>query len=211
VPLARLKVDRTNGCRVVSICNWTDRTFVITFPMIWEWISIFPIFQQVRKAFEKACCGALVAKQFEAIKIGNFAAGVKKSAVKPTPAPAAAKVASAGKPAFVTLAESAFAERTKAAGVHTLLLGALGAYDEKGVPFAQPIEIENAAAFLMLNEIVRPSLGPMLPDSWLRAAAARPAASSDEVTALRETVAQLKKTVAKHGADLTKLKRGPNK
>jgi hypothetical protein len=205
VPLARMAVDQSNGCRVVSICNWTDRRQLVTWPAILEWVS--PIFQLLGREIGRACCTPLTVEDLEAFNLKETfgpAAVARKAARK---APTTVETGQV----WTTLVKSAFADRARPANLYTLILGALGVDDKKGDPIAQPFELENPAAYLMLNQILRPLVERMAPDVIRMAAPAGAPSSAAEMKQLRETVANLEKSVAKQSAEITKLKRRPNK
>jgi hypothetical protein len=57
VPLAIVTVNKSNGCKVVNVCNWTTlRKYAITIPNLQYWLSILPVGRAIREALERFCC-----------------------------------------------------------------------------------------------------------------------------------------------------------
>lgn len=57
VPLARITVRTTPGCKVVSICNWTVlRKYATTFPSLQYWLSPLVFGRLLRELLESFCC-----------------------------------------------------------------------------------------------------------------------------------------------------------
>ena len=55
VPLAVVTLAN-NDCRVVEVCNWSQRKLLITWPTIWYWLSWLP-WECLREWISGMCCG----------------------------------------------------------------------------------------------------------------------------------------------------------
>jgi hypothetical protein len=189
VPLATLKV-RSRDCKVMSVCNWQARKFVLTFPDLVYWMEGTTIFQVLRERMEILCCGRLERRK---LHIGNvpITGNAATAAAAPTaggagtttavtsgskaPTPAAATVGGSGaatKPTGVGSSASPLAQLLSQSWVNrgtrvidpiTLAGAYLGLGDENGNALASPFEMANPGAFLAVNQMLRPTLEGVLP------------------------------------------------
>jgi hypothetical protein len=93
VPLAVVKVRRSD-CHIVSVCNWTPlRKHVVTFPTLRHWFGWIPIARIIREFMHALCCEHFgLREQFDRGDIAQpqpVAGGrrARPSAAAPTPAP----------------------------------------------------------------------------------------------------------------------------
>jgi hypothetical protein len=192
----------------------------MTFPLLWEWLSIFPIFQTLGQSIEQACCRPFPRPRPQVSGFGRASAPPASSFGRAAPAETAA--GEKDMHAFGALLAQAFANRARVVDPTTVMLGGFEALDAKGEPFASPLEMDNAAMFLLLNQLLRPGIDATLPPAWTGARregeppaapagvappAAGPApASADEVEELKKAVASLSKKVNSQEKTIRELK-----
>jgi hypothetical protein len=56
VPLAVVTIDADDDCRIVDICNWSQRRILITWPTVTYWLSWLP-WGRVLSWVQNLCCG----------------------------------------------------------------------------------------------------------------------------------------------------------
>lgn len=213
VPLAKLSVRRVD-CKVLSVCNWGPRQHVLTFPDLIYWLGMTGIPQLISQGIEKLCCGPLGDRQ------GDF--GIVEDAARPD----SVAIKGLDTTPFAEILSRSWLHRDQTVNAGTLGMALLGATDAQGNPLVTPIEAANPAEFLIANQVVRPALEAALPPelSQLMAAlaaqrlkgtdfvvpsphaAATPAASADDLAALRRAVDELRATVSAQADEIARLK-----
>jgi hypothetical protein len=234
VPLATLKVRR-GDCRVLRVCNWGARKFVLTFPDLIYWFEWTNLFEALRLWIEVLCCNPFPQMSFLLPATAGSAAG----AAQPVPAGAPATrpaspgsatttgvVGSTASP-FARLLSQSWLNRDQIIDARTLAAAYLGFTDATGNPLAAPFGMANPAAYLTINQVLRPTLEATLPPELSQllsslatqanpsastskaAATAAPAAASsaDELAALRQAVDELKASVKAQADEIAKLKK----
>ena len=68
VPLATLTIRRSD-CKILRVCNITNRQFAITVPALLYWLSIFPIGEQLRQLLARLCCAP---SRRDPVTVGGF-------------------------------------------------------------------------------------------------------------------------------------------
>jgi hypothetical protein len=105
VPLAVVTIDPDDDCRIVDICNWSQRRILITWPTVTYWLSWLP-WGRLLGWVQKLCCGTeggrdaylMLALMFNAI-FSQGATRTKAAAfVAGAPAPEEAAMHEAGGP-----------------------------------------------------------------------------------------------------------------
>jgi hypothetical protein len=228
VPLATLSIRRTD-CRVVQVCNWGPRKFVVTFPNLGYWLSWLPLLQQLREAIERVCCRPFRQRDL-AVGItarpptptgpivGAPPPGGVGGTQPPTPTPGGINVPMRPEQEFFTLVQEMWGNRGRSIDAQTLLLGALGARNVAGSPYMFPHEMRNPLQFLVLNQVAAPLLANMLPDEVSRlldlaaASEIRPGreaapVTADELADLRRMVEELQTTVRQQQTTIDDLRR----
>jgi hypothetical protein len=211
VPLATVTTTRQQ-CRVVRVCDLSARKFLVTIPNIAYWLSFFSldtIGTSIRRILEAFCCRPFTVRNPKVDQANFFGVAAPQPAqpagVGGAAAPSAAAPPEGAPPdtLFASFLWSALRNPDRQVGAEDVLLGALGARDARGRPFASPDELGHASEFLVLNQVVAPLVRAVTPaDELMQTAAlfgAPPATErleqlAREVAELRATVAQLQRT-----------------
>lgn len=189
VPLAVVTVRMTNGCRVVSICNWTThRKYVTTFPSLQYWLSVFPFGRLLREALESLCCKPFLRRgvdRFDYIRreepVPGAAPGIAdirtegEAEPRMRAQPDAAEVSPASffrasaqtterSRAFMRLALQALGTRERSASAEELVLGMLGEKQDDGTPYLTELESENLLQYIVLDQMAKPLMRNMASD-----------------------------------------------
>ena len=69
VPLATITI-RKRDCKILRVCNWSQRKFATTFPNLQYWFSFLPFARTLRQAIERVCC-----RPFRRLESGNSPPG----------------------------------------------------------------------------------------------------------------------------------------
>lgn len=216
VPLATVTVRKAD-CRVLKVCNWGVRRFVVTFPHLGYWLGPSGVLDGIRRAMEERCCQPFRQRGVQLpppppnqpgdVPVGGGVFPGGGLAAKPGP--------------FASLFGQSWLNRSRSVDEQILLLAALGAVGENGLPFASEQELGDPVTFLLLNQVVRPvlesSLPAGLPDFLEKLAGGTAApdqgAAGDtvvqELATLRELVAGLQRTVQAQGEEIERLRRPP--
>jgi hypothetical protein len=166
VPLATvtMRKDQSGSCQIVRVCNLGQRRFLITFPNLGYWFSFIlaPFLRWWRKLLETVCCRPFSFSQ------RLFAANV--GGAESTNVTAGNNVMAASSDTdnrgFRAFAGRVWENRTRTVDEQTLFLGAIGATDEKGMPYLSQTELANPFFTMMTNRIAGPLLA-RLPDNAL--------------------------------------------
>jgi hypothetical protein len=228
VPLATVTVrkDKAGTCRIVRICNLGKRRFVMTFGNVGYWFSfvLFPFLKWFRKILETICCRPF------AFSKGRTPAPLNAGLLHRAAAPdSEIKAASSvtEKRGFKAFAGRVFANRTRTVSEETLFLGAIGAKDDKQMPFLSETELRNPFYTLMVNRLAGPMLAK-LPDNSLDilkdtgtffkgglsdvSKAKQPArAETKEISDLKTRITDLEATVEKQSSMIGELRKLVNK
>ncbi len=196
VPLATLSV-RTADLQVINICNWNSRQFAVTLPMLGYWLGWLPIFDTLRQAITRLCCGPTRAASF------NVDSKLKVS-------PLVSPMQTTASPVTALMAQFARSS-TSISGMEATVLGALGAQPAKGETLATDLEMENPLAALALTRLAGPSVGAAVPPEVLqllgRVFEGSPAQGTDRVDDLATELAALRKKVETQARTITTMKK----
>jgi hypothetical protein len=213
VPLATVKVRKAD-CKVLSVCNWTARKFVVTFPDLIYWLEWTGLFQRLRDGIEALCCRPFAEKLF------GIGAVARTEPAREEAAPgAAASGAGAGPKTtpFANLFSQSWLNRDRTIDARTLGLALVGATDTAGQPLATAFETDNPGPFLFINQVLRPALEATLPAELTqlltalasqqdRLATAPAASPPDELAALRRSIAELQAALQAQAEEIARLK-----
>ena len=199
VPIATVRVGR-NPCRVIEICNLSSRSFLLTWPNIYYWLS-WSSANNLRDFLKQLCCTDTYKEQLSGIlsQMMQTTATVKKSTSTKT---------TSKQSVFSSLLLSA-TEREVSADLGTLLLAAMGASDANGYPLASETELRNPGEFILINQLVVPMLKTMLPQFGAGTSASTDIAK--EVVELRKKMEALSKRVKTQATTINSLKKKINK
>ena len=199
IPLATVKVRRSD-CRILEVCNWGPRRHVVTFPHLEYWLSPLGSQETLSAAIAKLCCTPFPKKGIKALEV------TPDDLINNIPSMLGAPNEISKSP-FAILLSQTWLNKDRIIDAQTLMLAALGFTDANNKPFANKFEFDNALSFLLLNQVVRPTLEGILPTEWIElmeVLSARKAAGSEEavvnqqeidLVSLRNTVRELQKSV----------------
>jgi hypothetical protein len=240
VPLAVLTV-RSSDLRVLDICNWSARKFVITMPTLSYWFGWVPIFAAIRNVIVRLCCdqtrrqtfrvdndlrvSALDTQGFATFGSGAPPEGQAEEAAAQPGAADRVDTAATDETSFVALGMQYAGALSSLSGLEATVLGALGAKSESGEALATPLELANPLAALSLAQIGAPAGASVLPPELLdrlrdrggdvaEPGGAKPTVTvtDERVAGLEETLAKLQKTVDTQAKTIRSLQRkGPDK
>ncbi|MGH7843988.1 MAG: hypothetical protein ACREQW_02290, partial [Candidatus Binatia bacterium] len=160
VPLATLTI-RKRDCKILRVCNWSQRKFVTTFPNLQYWFSFLPFVRNVRQAIERACC-----RPFRKLDSTGVAAGARLD--KRFVAFRRAAMEVSPEQEFSRVVLNAIANRDRTIDAQTLFLGAMELEDDKHQPLMTDAELRNPLQYLLLNQ-----LGPLIQSAIPEEAAAQ--------------------------------------
>jgi hypothetical protein len=209
VPLATVKVRRSD-CRIMEVCNWGPRRHVVTFPHLEYWLSPWGSQETLSAAIAKLCCAPFRERDVKVPEatLSDLTHNIPSTRFAPN---------EISKNPFATLLSQTWLNKDRIIDAQTLMLAALGFTDENNKPFANKFEFDNALPFLLLNQVVRPTLEGILPSEWtelMEILASRKAKSSrepavgeeeTELASIRNTVRELQKTVLDQAEAIKKL------
>lgn len=156
VPLATITINKSGGgCRVISICNFDARKFLVTFPNLAYWVSELPFARNLRNAIARICCNPL--RSAGSTFGTNTFRPVFAEARANVGGTAANATASQNETAeFAHLAALAFKRSANPVDVQTLAFAALGLSDVSGAPFLSDEELQHPLETLLLNQLGSP-------------------------------------------------------
>ncbi len=210
VPLATVTVTRQQ-CRVVRVCDLSARKFLVTIPNIAYWLSFFSldtIGTSIRRILEAFCCRPFAVRNPKIDQANFFGSAAAPPAQPAGTVGTAAATGGAAPPGggqpptlFASLLWSALTSPDRRVGVEDVLLGALGARDAQGQPFASRDELAHASEFLVLNQVVAPLARAVVPrtDELMRTATqlAGGPPETERLEQLARELAELKATIAR--------------
>ncbi len=228
VPLAVLTV-RASDLRVLDICNWSARQFVITMPTLQYWLGWIPVFGALRNAIARLCCTPIRTPRFNVDDNFSFRAAQaqraperEERAARPGPEePVTAKAPTSGpSTAFAELAAQYAGTWSSLSGLEATVLGALGARSDEGEPLASELELANPLAALSLarlgvtagDEVAPPEIRRRWRGDGFGAAGDETGASDkkpvERLADLEESLSKLRKTVDSQARTIRTLKKG---
>jgi len=180
VPLAVLTVSK-HDCRVVKICNLSERKFATTFPNLQYWLSMLPFGRNLRRLLETLCC--------DPIRASGISTGHVLGRSSQSRRTAAAK----SEQSFFSSFYSAATRETRLSAEH-LILAELGVLDDKNRPFATQAELDHPIEAILMNQVFAPLVREALPIDWstLGLNLSQPAEDSSD---LRDSVLAMKATI----------------
>jgi hypothetical protein len=198
VPLATITIS-TGECRIVEICNWSDRKLLISWPTLSYWFSWLP-WHKLREWITAICCGpdrGRAAMQVMELMIGTIFANLKTASgtgtpQPPPPAPApenmtgAARARVATTPVKGTLKEAFDADN--------LLSHFLGNFDTLRTEGAAATGAPGWAELIARFADVSPGAAELVPNP--------------RMTALTERLDAAEARLKQQSKDINKLKRG---
>jgi hypothetical protein len=199
---------RKADCKIVHICNWSSRKFVVTFPDLIYWFEWTGIFQLLRQGIETLCC--------RPFREGTIGIRDTTTAV-PSPGEAVSAAAPTNTSPFAALLSQSWLNKDRTIDAGTLGLALLGITDSAGQPLATQFEQDNPGPFLFIDQVLRPTLESALPSEVVqllaelaarkeKVAAAATTPPADELAALRQAVTELQTTVRAQADEIERLK-----
>jgi hypothetical protein len=212
VPIATVTVGR-KPCRVLKVCNYAGRRFLLTWPNVYYWLSWTPLFgpatgagrpATLRDVIVRICC-TTPGDPFKQRARGSI--GAWRQPQQPAPIPLAGARQAKDQTAFASLLASALADHPAGADLGTVLLAAMGAPDETGKPLMSDLEMRHPGEFELMNELLVPLLRMSVPtDAGAPGATGGTGTGGADLAALREELAALARQVKEHEATIGQLK-----
>ena len=177
VPLAVVTV-RSSDSKVLDICNWSARKFVITMPTLSYWFGWLPVFGVIRASLERLCCTRRDRRAFEVddklrvteappsnfslvnLPVGDAAEGGGEEVAGTVGGAPETKAATTG---FASLAGQYAEAWSSLSGLESTVLGALGAQGTDKQPLASVSELEHPLAALALGRLGAQAGATLLP------------------------------------------------
>jgi hypothetical protein len=196
VPLAIVTV-RKKDCKVLRVCNWTHlRKIAITMPALEYWFGWIPWFKSIQDAIAGFCCADIRMPE----PPRDNGPVILRTAEVPPPEAASMKVNTMLDPDLVrdnqtmsTLFMNMFARAGAPMDPAAVASGIYGHASPSKQPLTEA-ERANVGPFLLLNQILRPVLGSMVPANL---AARKPLEVTEAIANGGETTESLHARVAK--------------
>jgi hypothetical protein len=209
VPLATITIRRRD-CKILRVCNWSQRKFATTFPNLQYWFSFLPFTRILRQAIETICCRPLQRLEggqfFASARTDRRFTAFRRSAMEVNPEQELSRVVL-----------DAIRNRDRAIDAQTLFLGAMEFQDDKQQPLMTDAELRNPLQFLLANQFAPPLVRNAVPDEdagplqTLLANIGRilgsPQAAGADVQTLTSEVEELKRMIQDQQARITELQR----
>jgi hypothetical protein len=194
--LATITVRRKD-CKILEICNWDERRFVLTFPMLRYWLSPLPFAKNLKNAIANLCCQPVAAsnQQINPSSFANVNARLADQMNRAAP-PLNADEYSTD---LATILAQAMLNRDRSVTPATLALASLGAADKNNQPLLSPEEMANPGETVLIHQLVRPMLSsglvPQLAGLAGAMGSADAAVLNEEISRLRATLAAQQKSI----------------
>jgi hypothetical protein len=190
VPLATILVRRRD-CKILRVCEWEPRRFVVTFPTLGYWLSPFGLTKNLHKLIDFICC--TLGAQFSVPQQGPINERMQPDMIgNVTPVhgniggrtPTTGTVSPGGEGMtreqdLMNMTLEALMQKNRQVDARTVFLGGIGATDLKGNPYMTPTELFYAPEFLMIRQVLAPLIENALP-SMLRGEVSRVASAMEQ-------------------------------
>jgi hypothetical protein len=198
--LATITVQRKD-CKIIEICNWDERRFVITFPMLRYWLSWLPVAKNIKKAIANLCCRPLpeIGKAFAP---GAFDHLNSKLADRMNRAQPPANIDEYSSD-LQTIFRNAMFKRNRDVDFETVVMASFGAGDAEGQPLLTEEEMANPGATVLMHQFAKPLLNGLFSQFSVFMDGGTPGES--ELASLRATVAAQQDAIEELKARLDKL------
>ena len=197
VPLATITI-RKRDCKIMRVCNWSQRKFATTFPNLQYWFSFLPFTRLLREAIESVCCRplrGLEGGQFSvAARTDKRFTAFRRSAMEINP-----------EQEFSRVLLDAIRNRARGIDAQTLFLGAMEFQDDKQRPLMTDAELRNPLQYLLLNQLAAPLVQNTVPEETaeslktalanLSRIASAPEAATTDVQAFSSQLEELRRVV----------------
>jgi hypothetical protein len=183
--LATITVQRKD-CKIIEICNWDERRFVITFQTLRYWLSWLPFVKNLKAIIARLCCRPLPAIGKAFFAAGAFDHMDPKLADRMNRAQPPANIDEYSSD-LAAIFQNAMRNHNREVTPETLVMAAFGVGDAQGQPLLTPEEMANPSVTMMMHQFVRPLLDGFL--SQFGTTIPGTPASQDELATLRATVA----------------------
>lgn len=157
--LATITVQRKD-CKIVEICNWDERRFVLTFPMMRYWLSWLPLGEGLKAVISRLCCRPL-APAGKAFAAGAFDHIDRKLADRMNRAQPPANLDEYSLD-LAAIFSNAMRNQNREVSAETLVMASFGVGDAEGQPLLTAEEMANPSVTMIMHEVVRPLLDGLL-------------------------------------------------
>lgn len=226
VPIATIRIRRTD-CKILSVCNVTNRRFAVSIPSLAYWLSWVPLDQYLRPLLAKICCGSLLDLDLEfkagEVDLTRNASRAKEVRMKTAPEESTAqqprpeaevKSANVNRDLASILAQ-AWTRGTDRLDLSTMILDAMGASKLNGQSFLTAEERRNPLTALLANQIAMPMAESILPQDVMNITNVNdlrkiiigetPPATPVDLEALKTEVSRLNSVVTKQQKTINTL------
>jgi hypothetical protein len=156
VPIATITI-RKRDCKILRVCNWSQRKFATTFPNLQYWFSFLPFTRTLREAIERVCCRPL-----RRLEGGQFSAAVRTD--KRFTAFRRGARAISPEQEFSRVVLSAVTSGDRTIDAQNLFLGAMELQDDQQRPLMTDAELRNPLQFLLVNQFAPSLVRNAVPD-----------------------------------------------
>jgi len=209
VPLATITI-RKRDCKIMRVCNWSQRKFATTFPNLQYWFSFLPFTRLLREAIERVCCRPL-----RGLEGGQFSAAAARTDRRFTAFRRSAMEINPEQE-FSRVLLDAIRNRARGIDAQTLFLGAMEFQDDKQRPLMTDAELRNPLQYLLLNQLAAPLIQNAVPEETaesLKTALANlsrivsaPEAATTDVQAFSSQLEELRRVVQDQQTRINELR-----
>lgn len=180
---------RRKDCKILEICNWDQRRFVLTFPMLRYWLSPLPFAKNLKNNIAKLCCAAPASftKGSRAFAAGFNADYAAKMNSAQLPLTAEAYSANLG-----AIFAQAIANQNRTVSPATVVEASLGGQDAKQQTLLSAEEMADPGDTVLIHEVIRPLLQNSVVSRFLGTSSTF---GDTDAAALRDEIASLRSTL----------------
>jgi hypothetical protein len=156
VPLATITI-RKRDCKILRVCNWSQRKFATTFSNLQYWFSFLPFARTLRQAIDRVCC-----RPFRGLESGQFSAGARTD--KRFAAFRRSTMEISPEQEFSRVVLRAMTPRDRPIDAQMLFLGAMELEDDKHQPLMADTDLRHPLQYLLLNQLAAPLFKSAIPE-----------------------------------------------
>ena len=208
VPLATITI-RKRDCKILRVCNWSQRKFATTLPNLQYWFSFLPFARTLRQAIERVCC-----RPFRRLEREQFSAGARTDKRFAAFRRSAMEISPEQEFSRVVLRAMTSGERP--IDPQMFFLGAMELEDNKHQPLMADTELRNPLQYLLLNQLAAPLFPNAIPEetagslksvlaNFSRIVSAPEAAAAD-VQGLKSELEELRRRVQSQETHINELR-----
>jgi hypothetical protein len=154
--LATITVQKKD-CKILEICNWDVRRFVITFPVLSYWLSWLPLGKLIKAAIARICCRTIKVD----IPAGAFDDLDPKLADQFRRAQPPGNVDDYSSD-LAAIFRNAFRDLHREIDTSTIAMAGFGAANLDGRPLLTPEEMANPGLSVLMHQVARPLIESLM-------------------------------------------------